>query len=61
MDRRDPLHQFRIRNRAGRRATLLPRIEPAARHAKGPAHGGDGEHGLVRRHELEEPDDVTSF
>ena len=61
VDRSDANRQIRIGARASIRWATAPCVVTSARDAEHLAHRLDGEHGLVRRHECEDRDDITSL
>src|SRR6516162_10041102 len=60
MDRAHSSEQRIISDGACRREARTPGIVAGCRHAEHACHRGDGEEGLVRAHELEEPDGITA-
>jgi hypothetical protein len=60
MDRVHSSEQPIIGDGACRREARTPSIVAGRRHAEHACHGGDGEEGLVRAHELEDPDGITA-
>lgn len=55
----DAIEQDRVLGRAMDRRARPRRIVPARRHAEQPTHRPHGVHGLIRRHEPEEPDGIV--
>jgi len=60
MDRAHSSEQRIIGDGARRRQARPPSVVTGSRHAEHACHGGEGEEGLVRTHELEEPDGITA-
>ena len=58
MNLADAIEQRPIALGAGRRRPDLPRVAPAGGDPRQPAHRGDGIHGPVGSHELENPDGI---
>jgi hypothetical protein len=58
---RDPLGKRGVGKRPRRRRPAAAGVKAAARHAERGAHRGDGKIGLVRGHEVEDLEDVTSL
>src|SRR6516225_7322284 len=59
MDRAQSSEQRIIGDGAWRREARTPSIVADRRHAEHARHGGDGEDGLARAHEWEDPDGIT--
>lgn len=61
VDGPDALDQHRVGVGSGARPATLPGLVTGTGDAECVAHGMDGEHGLVRRHEPEDRDDIASL
>src|SRR6202043_3385900 len=59
-DRAHSSEQRIIGDGACRREAKTPSVVAGGRHAEHACHGGDGEEGPVRAHELEDPDGITA-